>query len=110
MHTGACRSLRSACRLRIIPCYSRCLRPTTSSASSPAYSKPIRNVSSGNYIGIRGTPMPIQNPNFPKGSVFTKLLKDLKAAKTLAEDPEFFDPKTPDDVLVTNAPRVPAFD
>jgi len=54
--------------------------------------------------------MPNQKPTFPEDSIFNDLLKQLKKDKRLAEEPEDFDPRTPDDVIVTNAPRAPSND
>jgi hypothetical protein len=54
--------------------------------------------------------MTTQNPTFPANSVFKDVLARVKNLGTLAEDPNDFDSKTPNDVIITKAPREPTFD
>ncbi len=51
-----------------------------------------------------------QKPTFPANSIFKKVFADLKAAGTLSDDPANFDPRTPNDVIITKDARKPSFD
>ncbi|HKQ52053.1 MAG TPA: hypothetical protein VJT74_06780 [Pyrinomonadaceae bacterium] len=54
--------------------------------------------------------MPPKTPTFPANSIFKKVFAKLKAAGALTEEAANFDPKTPDDVIITQQPREPSFD
>jgi hypothetical protein len=51
-----------------------------------------------------------QKPTFPANSIFKNVFTKIKAAGTLSDDPSNFDPKTPNDVIITKDAREPSFD
>lgn len=54
--------------------------------------------------------MTTQNPTFPANSIFNDVFGRIKNLGTLAVNPNDFDPKTPNDVIITNVPREPVAD
>lgn len=54
--------------------------------------------------------MPPQAPTFPADSIFNSVYAKLKAEGVLTDDPDDFDPGTPDDVIITGTPRAPERD